>query len=136
MRKKRSGRRGLLAALLCLCASLVPGAPFAPQDAKPKRPQQAYAVILGTVFRESGHAFAGAEVVLVADPEPPGAGKKPKPQKLNASMRGEVVFRVPPGPMRYTLSVKAKGFKPMSKTVDIQADERQDVNFLLEVDKQ
>ena len=134
--RKRSGRSGLLAALLCLCSGLVAGGLFAQRDAKPKRPPQAYAVILATVFRETGHSFAGAEVVLVADPEPPAGGRKPKPQKLNASLRGEAVFRVPPGPMRYTLSVKAKGFKPMSKTVDIQADERQDVNFLLEVDKQ
>lgn len=125
MTRKRSGKAALfLSLVLGLCA----------WAAAPK--QTAYAVILGTVFRETGHAFAGAEVELKADPEGPTTGKKPKPQKLAASGRGEVVFRVPPGPMRYTLTVKAKGYKPQLKTVNIQADERQDVNFLLEVEKQ
>lgn len=95
----------------------------------------AYAVIIATVFRETGHALPGAELLLTANPEETPKGKLPKPQKLASSPRGEAVFRTPPGPMRYTLTVKAKGYKPLSKSVSIQADERQDVNFLLEVDK-
>lgn len=120
--KRTSGR--LVLALLALALG-VGGA-----DSK------AYAVIIATVFRETGHALPGAELTLAATPvEMPAKGKLPKPQKLPTSPRGEAVFRVPPGPMRYTLTVKAKGYQQSSKTVEIQADERQDVNFLLEVSK-
>jgi Carboxypeptidase regulatory-like domain len=125
MTRKRSGKAALFLALILGLFAWA---------GEPK--QTAYGVILATVFRETGHALAGAEVEVKADPEGPVTGKKPKAQKLAASGRGEVVFRVPPGPMRYTLTVKAKGYQPQSKTVNIQADERQDVNFLLEVEKQ
>lgn len=123
MTRKRNGR---LASVVLVAAAL------ATALAAGEKPS-AYAVIIGTVFRESGHAFAGVEVALTAIPPTPGPAKKAKAQKLVASGRGEVVFRVPPGPMRYTLTVKAKGYKPLSKTVDIQAEERQDVSFLLEL---
>jgi hypothetical protein len=120
--KKTSGRRAALA--LLLGAALAAGAD-----------DKAYGVIIATVFRETGHALPGAELALVAAPEAPGKGKPPKARKGATSMRGEAVFRVPPGPMRYTLTVKAKGYKTLAKTLVMQADERQDVNFLLEVDK-
>jgi len=89
-----------------------------------------YGVIIATVFRETGHALPGAELTLTAS-----AAKKAKTQKVSTSPRGEGVLRVPPGPMRYTLTVKAKGYRMQAKTVEIQADERIDVNFLLEVEK-
>ena len=132
--KKRSGKRRLLPGLIALLLVAAPAGVAAKEKAKPKA--EAYGVILATVFRDTGHAHPGAEMALAPDPEKPVEGKKPKAQKLATSTRGEAVFRVPPGPMRYTLTVKAKGYKPQSKTVHIQADERADVNFLLEVDKQ
>lgn len=130
--KRTSGRL----ALLLLAWVAVFGADKAEKGAKKN---ESYAVILATVFRETGHAMPGAELALVADPEPAVADapkrKVPKPVRLASSMRGEAVFRIAPGPMRYNLSVEAKGYKPLSKSVFVQADERQDVNFLLEVEK-
>ena len=117
-------RRWLLAVLAC---GLLPG------GQKPKGDE--FGLIVGTVFRENGFSFAGVEVRLEADPEPGGKVKKPKGQRTQTSGRGEFSFRVPAKPMRYTLSVKAPGYQPMTKTAQIQADERVDVTFLLEVEK-
>lgn len=133
-RKKRArkatsaGRRLLAAAMLLLaCGSGLMA------EKKPKAAE--YGLVVGTVFRENGFAFGGVEVKLEADPEPGFTGKKPKGQKTVSSPRGEFSFRVAPKPMRYTLSVKAPGYQPMSKSAAIQADERVDVTFLLEVEK-
>lgn len=86
-----------------------------------------YALIYGTVFRPTGHAMPGAEVVLQSD-----GGKA---LKTKSSARGEFTFRVPAKPLRYTVTVKAAGFKTESKSVSVQADERVDVTFLLENEK-
>lgn len=87
-----------------------------------------YAVIAGTVFRESGHAFAGLEVVLV----PAEPGKKFKKQSFRTNGRGEFAFRVPALPMEYALSVKVDGYRPETKRVKITGDERVEHNFLLD----
>lgn len=87
-----------------------------------------YAVIAGTVFRESGHAFAGAEVVLT----PLNPSKKNKKQSTRANGRGEFAFRVPAAPAEFDLSVAIEGYRPQSKRVKIVADERIDENFLLD----
>lgn len=93
--------------------------------------EEPYALIAGTVFKPPGVAMASAEVVLapVADDK---GGKKPKTQKQTSNFRGEFSFRVAAKAMRYTLSVRVSGYKPLEKTVEIAGDERQDVSLLLE----
>lgn len=86
-----------------------------------------YALIFGTVFRPNGTALPAAEIAL--------QGPSGKPRKTRTGARGEFAFRVPAKPLRYTVSVKAAGFRPESKEVAIQADERADVTFLLEAEK-
>jgi hypothetical protein len=73
----------------------------------------------------------GAELQLSATPSGQSA---PKSKKIKAATdaRGEFVFRVPPGPMQYTVSVSVKGLKPQQKAVEVQGDERVDVTFMLE----
>ncbi len=93
--------------------------------------EDAYALIAGTVFRPNGTALPSAEVVLTAEPEG-SVGKKPKPQRQTSNFRGEFTFRVAAKPMRYTLSVRQTGFKPLTKTVQVAGDERQDVSLMLE----
>lgn len=88
----------------------------------------AYAVVAGTVFRETGHAFAGVEVVLT----PAEVTKKNRKQQLRANGRGEFAFRVPAVAMEYQLQVNAPGYRPESKRVKIGGDERVDENFILE----
>lgn len=104
-----------------------------PSAAKKKDKQQTFAIIAGTVFRDSGFALPGADVSLKATPEGPSA-MKVKPQKLVSDPRGEFVFRVPAAPMRYTVSVKAQGFREQSKPASITGDERVDVFFHLEAE--
>ena len=95
---------------------------------RPLGAQGGYAVIAGAVFRESGHAFAGADVELVPD-QP---SKKNKKQTTRANGRGEFAFRVPAEPGEYSLSVKISGYRPESKRVKIVGDERVEQNFLLD----
>jgi hypothetical protein len=51
--------------------------------------------------------------------------------KATADARGEFVFRVPPGPMRYIVTASAKGMKTEEKPVTVQDGERVDVTFML-----
>jgi hypothetical protein len=102
------------------------------------RQQPAMAVIGVTVFHEPGLALPGAEVTLEPDPDPaakpPTTEKAPtkvKKQKAQSDTRGELAFRVPAVPMRYTVSVKAQGYEPHRKQVAIQGEEHQDVFFTL-----
>ena len=49
-----------------------------------------------------------------------------------SSPRGEFAFRVPPGPMAYTVSITAKGYHGAQKTVSVEGLEREDVTFRME----
>ena len=126
--RKRKGtrtgsRRGFLAAAFL-------GAPTVFGEKKPGKgkSEPRSAAIAGTVFRDPGFALPGAEVILT--PEEPGA--KAKPLKTVSDSRGEYAFHVPPGPARYTVSVKAAGHVPQSKPVSISGLERTDVYFQLQ----
>ena len=85
----------------------------------------------GTVFQEDGRLLRGAEVAVRPEPE---GGSRSKLKALTAASddRGEFAFRVPAAPMRYTVTVKAAGFKTQEKTVSISGDERVDVYFQME----
>jgi hypothetical protein len=124
----------------CIAGSLLAGAvlsclawarPAQGRSQRPKRSQEIYAIVAGTVFRDDGHTLPGAAVSLVPDPEG-GAPVKLKPLSASSNSMGEFAFRVPAGPMRYTVSVKATGFKTQEKTVSVSADERADVFFQME----
>lgn len=93
--------------------------------------EEAYALIAGSVFRPNGASMPSVEVSLTAEPDEQ-KGKKPKAQKQTSNFRGEFTFRVPAKPMRYTLSVRSSGYKPLTKTVQVAGDERQDVSLMLE----
>lgn len=88
----------------------------------------AYSVIAGSVFRESGHAVPGIEVVLL----PSKPSKKNKRQAVFSNGRGEFAFRVPVEEMEYSLIVKTDAYLPETKHVKIVGEERVEQNFLLE----
>jgi hypothetical protein len=113
------------AALLVAGASLA--APRAGKDAKRADP---YAVVAGTVFRDSGFSLAGAEVELSPAPES-GSSRKLKKQKQITDARGEFAFRIPAVPAEYRVSVKAPGYQGEEKPVSINGEERIDVFFRL-----
>ena len=130
-RKKTTGSKLCIAgfAVLLLLAS-VRGA-LGEKPSKQKAGAETAALIAVSVFREPGFALPGAELQLIAVPNEASA---PKMKKLKATTdaRGEFVFRVPPVPMQYTLSVSAKGLKSQQKSVSIQGEERIDATFMLE----
>lgn len=97
-----------------------------------KRVIEPSATIAGTVFRDSGFSLPGAKVTVEAQPESGSLRRKQKKVEVVSDARGEFAIRVPPVPMRYTVSVKAKGFKPDRKQVKIQGEERIDLFFRLE----
>lgn len=119
-------------ALPAVLAALVLAAGAA--GAKEKKPQH-FGVISGSVFRETGFSFAGVEIVvtLKAQEEAPGS-KKPKLRewKGRSDARGEFAFRVPALAGRYTVAVRAEGYKLREQTVEIGIDERRELIFNLE----
>lgn len=104
---------------------------LADKPSKQKPAPDSVALIAVSVFREPGFALSGAEVQLVATPNDQ-PNPKMKKWKAVTDARGEFVFRVPPQPMQYKLSVSAKGLKAQEKSVSIQGEERIDATFMLE----
>lgn len=125
-KRTRTGSKLLLAAALLGCVvSPVPG------KEKKTQPQETWAVIAGTVFRTPGFALSGAEVTL--EPDRAGAARiKAKSQKAVSNSRGEYAFRVPAQPLRYTVSVRAKGFRAEERQVQVEGEQRFDVYFELQ----
>lgn len=123
MRKKRKTKKiGRRSVLLLLVGSL----PL-PVFAKKKKERDPQAVVGGTIFRNTGHALRGAEIVVTYSE----SGKKGEWKGLSDA-RGEFAVRIPAGAASYTVSVKADGFRTQQKSVTFSADERIDLSFLME----
>ena len=84
----------------------------------------------GTVFRDPGFALPRAEVTLTMTAAADSV-KRIKPQKALSDARGEFLFRVPPGPAEYKISIKAEGYESAEQTVRIETLERVDRYFTL-----
>jgi hypothetical protein len=121
-RMRRIGNSGLLLALV-LAGTL--------HADKKQKAEEPYAVVGGTVFRESGLSLPGAEVVIVPDPQPGQTSVKLRDSKAVSDSRGEFAFRVPVTAMRYTVRAKLKGFETQQKSVDIEGEQRSDVTLIL-----
>lgn len=120
--KKRSGVRLLLCLLL---AAALAGA------GDRKAGPAAYALLTGTVFRDTGFALPGAEVTA----EPVKSAKKAKPLKAATDRRGEFAIRVAPASGDWKITARADGFASVEKTVTVTADERLDVYIELKAAK-
>lgn len=90
------------------------------------------ALIAVSVFREPGFALPGADLQLAPASSKGKASAKVKKLKAATDARGEFVFRVPPVPSEYKLSVSSKGSRPQDKAIFINGEERVDVTFMLE----
>lgn len=117
--------RPIVAALLLL--GLFGGVPAA--EARDDRAP--YAVVAGTVFRESGMSLPGAEVELSAASQTVKSHKR-KTAKLITDARGEFAFRVPAASGEYKLIVRAAGYQVQEKPVSVTGEERLDVFFRLD----
>jgi hypothetical protein len=98
---------------------------------KDKKAEASYAVVAGTVFRDSGLTLAGAEVELTAAGQP-SMSHKLKKMKALSDARGEFAFRVAPVAGEYKLTVKAAGYETQEKPARINGEERVDVFFSLQ----
>jgi hypothetical protein len=98
---------------------------------KRHKAEETYAIVGGTVFRESGYALPGAEVTIAPDPQPGQSAVKIRNSKATSDARGEFAFRVPVTAMRYTVQAQMKGFESQHKSVDIEGEQRTDVTLTL-----
>jgi hypothetical protein len=125
-RKKTSGSSPsrLLPALAILAAWALAAA------GKSGKPEP-FALIAGSVFRDTGFSLAGAELIVEPAPEAK-APVKFKRIKTVTDARGEFAVRVPSVPMRYTVSVKAQRYRLDKKEVSIDGEGRVELFFRLE----
>lgn len=133
MKKKRKLRKrtGISALGVSLVLFLLA---FIPLTAAPKKKPalDTYATVSGSVFDDGGYALPDAGVILAPEAQPGASAGKTKPMETASDARGEFVFRVPPGPMRYTVTASAKGYRGQRKSVSVQDQEREEVTFQLE----
>jgi hypothetical protein len=113
-----------------LVALLAGAGPIPARDKAKPEDSRAFAIVAGTVFRESGFVLPGAEVTLTPEPGEDGR-KSAKPQHQTTDARGEFAFRVPPEHARYRVTASAKRFQKQEKTAEIQGEERADVTLTL-----
>ena len=72
----------------------------------------------GSVFTEGGRSVPGVRVELSRVISESSVERL---DSRNTGETGEFVFRVPPDPARYRLTLKADGAEPVSKDVDVEA---------------
>jgi len=102
---------------------------------KPSKTGQPYALVFGSVFRETGAAMPGVKITLETADEKDRKNRKFKSQTAATDRRGEFALRVPAEPMRYTVVVQAPGYQDQRKPVEVHGDERVDLSFLMELNK-
>ena len=93
--------------------------------------QEGYALAKGTVFTNQGFSLGGAEVeVRRIDIEE--ERRDDTRQRALSNRQGEFAFRLPPGPSRWEVTVRADHFKVNRREFEIFAEERVDFTILLE----
>ncbi|HUS06653.1 MAG TPA: carboxypeptidase-like regulatory domain-containing protein [Bryobacteraceae bacterium] len=102
---------------------------------KTQKSTPVFSLIAGTVFRPPGFALPGAEIVITPESGTADGIKIPK-QKAISDARGEFAVRVPPVPMKYTVDVKASGYVRSRKAVQIDGEQRKELSFELEPDRE
>jgi len=122
-RKKNGSRLRLLIALALACGAVCGAAQKSPD----RRAAEPYAVVAGTVFRESGLSLPGAAVTLQLRD-----GSKGRKLQALSDGRGEFAFRVPPSAADYIVRASLKGFQTAEKVVSVAGEERVDVTLTLE----
>jgi hypothetical protein len=133
MPRKRIGISWILVPAMLLAAVFSPVAAANPGPLlKKKLALDTYAVLSGSVFNDSGYALPDADVIVVPEARDPEARNKVKPMQAVSGARGEFVLHVPPGPAQYSVTVSAKGYKKLRKSVSVEDQERVEVTFQLE----
>jgi hypothetical protein len=124
--RTKTGSRLSSAGLVLLVLLAVP-ALSAKKPKKTSEASQPFAMIAGTVFRPPGFALPGA--VIQIEPE---SESKSKKVKTVSDSRGEFAVRVPPVPMKYTVTVTSNGYQAQQRTVAIEGEQRKDLSIQLE----
>ena len=134
MKKKRKPRKRIGTSTLRASLVLLLLAAFLPLTAAPKKKPalETYAVVSGSVFDGGGYAFPDVDVTLAPEAQSGSSSGKTKPMEAVSDTRGEFVFRVPPGPMNYSVTVSAKGYQSQRKNVSVRDQERVEVTFQME----
>lgn len=132
MKRKRTPRKKRIGISAAVVAGLLMATFFSPALAAKKKPaQDTPAIVSGSVFDDRGYALPDANITLISESQAGTAKGKEKPLEAVSDARGEFVFHVPAGPMRYTVTVEAKGYQSQQKTVTVQDQERVEVTFQL-----
>jgi hypothetical protein len=98
-----------------------------------KKEAAPYALLMGTCFNQDGFSLPGAKVVIESVSQ---TGIKPKKQKweMVSSPRGEFAARLPAGRNTFKVSASKAGFRPVTKDIFFEGDERQDIILTLETE--
>jgi Carboxypeptidase regulatory-like domain len=93
-------------------------------------------LLRGAVFNSEGHSLAGVRLKLLRVPSTDEIKEKKKVDSLSMSYttnnRGEFAFRLPSVRARYQITAALSGYKPETKTIDVNEDEAVPLSFSLE----
>lgn len=93
-------------------------------------------LLRGAVFDSDGRSLAGVRLKLVRVLTADEVKEKKKADSISMSYitnnRGEFAFRLPSARARYQVTASLSGYKPETKTVDVNEDEAVPLSFSLE----
>lgn len=116
--------------VLLIAAFLTASALEAKKKEKPAA--ETFAVIGGTTYRQTGLSLPGARVRVRPEQSADASGKKLKGVEAATDSRGEFAIRVPAVPAKWAVDVQANGYRPQSKSVSIEGEQRLELSFVLE----
>jgi len=131
--KTRTGSKSsyLIARILVILGLISPV--ILPAKKKEKPAAEPFAIIAGTTFRPPGFSLPGVRVRLRPESDrPAAAGASQKAHEAITDNRGEFAIRVPAVSSRWSIDVFASGYRPQSKSVEIEGERRVELNFVLE----
>ncbi len=120
--------RLVLAGLLLVSLLVGLGCTAARAAAQKKTKEEEFAgqcLLFGTVFTQQGLSLPGAEIKVRR------VSEKKFRWEGNSDRRGEFAVRVPMGE-DYEIAIKAKGYAPLTRTVDAKSTNRVDLVFRLQ----
>jgi hypothetical protein len=101
------------------------------QKKKSSKAAAPYALIAGTIYRPPGLALPGAKITVTPETAPQDEVKVKRIQEVT-NARGEFAIRVPPVPTRYRVDVKANGYQSVSRSVQVETEDRYELSIVLD----
>ncbi len=97
--------------------------------------ERSFSIISGAVFNARGLSMANVKLTIERVSSPDSSLKKGKLGETVSNQAGEFAFRFPGADAVYRITATARGYKPVTKDVDVQKDEKRNIALQMTPEK-